>query len=143
MGLRDLVFGRRRGKIVLGSEPAVPLVLAGGRLSPSEAVLRLARELPARYPSLQPTIALALFEHYAPYAEAIAAGEEQAPPGLPTLTAPDQVWGYVSPVRVWIGRIGGVETVEIAYRAAWDDEHTLGSRFQGWRLVELNGSVRP
>jgi hypothetical protein len=36
----------------------------------------------------------------------------------------------------------GLDTVEIAYRAAWDEEHTLGARFQRWELVELNGSVR-
>ena len=54
---------------------------------------------------------------------------------------PDQVWAHVSPVRVLIERLGGVETVEIAYRTAWDTEHTLGARFQAWALTELNGSV--
>jgi hypothetical protein len=51
------------------------------------------------------------------------------------------VWGQVSPVRVLIERLGGVDTVEIAYRTAGDTEHTLGARFQGWALMELNGSV--
>ena len=57
------------------------------------------------------------------------------------LSRPEQVWGQVSPVRVLIERLGGVDTVEIAYRTAWDTEHTLGARFQGWALMELNGSV--
>jgi hypothetical protein len=47
----------------------------------------------------------------------------------------------VAPVRVRIEPLGGVETVEIAYRTDWDTEHTVGARFQGWVLTELNGSV--
>jgi hypothetical protein len=31
--------------------------------------------------------------------------------------------------------------VKLAYRTEWDTEHTLGVRFQGWSLTELNGSV--
>ena len=51
------------------------------------------------------------------------------------------MWGQISLVRVLIEPLGGVDTVEIAYRTNWDTEHTLGARFQGWALVELNGSV--
>ena len=32
-------------------------------------------------------------------------------------------------------------TVELGYRVAWDEEHTLGARIRDGRLVELNGSV--
>jgi hypothetical protein len=70
-----------------------------------------------------------------------AAGEEPAH-DVPTLTRPDDVWAHVRPVRVLIERLAGRETLEIAYRAAWDEEHTLGARVQEWELVELNGSVR-
>jgi len=35
-----------------------------------------------------------------------------------------------------------VNTVEgVAYRVAWDEEHTVGARIQDWRLIELCGSV--
>ena len=61
---------------------------------------------------------------------------------MPRLAGPDEVWPHVRPVRVLIERMGGRETVEIAYRVAWDEEHTLGARFQDWSLVEVNGSVR-
>ena len=57
------------------------------------------------------------------------------------LGVPEQVWGHISLVRVLIEPLGGVDTVEIAYRTDWDTEHTLGARFQGWALIELNGSV--
>ena len=34
-----------------------------------------------------------------------------------------------------------VDTIEVAYKVEWDEEHTLGARIQEWRLVELSGSV--
>jgi hypothetical protein len=39
--------------------------------------------------------------------------------------------------------LGGVPTVEIGYRAVRDEEHLLGARLRGGRLLELNGSVLP
>ncbi|MEX2222975.1 MAG: hypothetical protein WEG40_14380 [Candidatus Rokuibacteriota bacterium] len=119
-----------RGVINLGSESGVPLLLAGPRAAPGEAGLGLARELGHRYAALLPTIERALFEHYEPYSEA-----------APRLSRPEQVWTHVSLVRVLIEALGGVDTVEIAYRTEWDAEHTVGARFQGWALTELNGSV--
>lgn len=111
----------------------MPLLLAGPRTAPEEARLALARELGDRYAALRPAIERALFEHYEPYADAAEAD-------LPRLRS-EQVWGHVAPVRVRIEPLGGLETVEIAYRTDWDIEHTVGARFQGWVLTELNGSV--
>ena len=135
-------WGCWRGQITLRDGETVPLVLAGWRSVPDQTRLGLARELVARYEALWPSIERALYEHYVPYAESVAAGEEPAAEPLPRLTRPDEVWTHVSTVRVLIERLAGRETVEIAYRAAWDEEHTLGARFQDWSLVELNGSVR-
>jgi len=132
--------GYWRGAISLGSETGVPLLLAGPRAAPDETRLGLARELGQRYAALRPAIEGALFEHYEPYSDA-ESGEEADRGEILRLSRPDQVWGHVSPVRVLIERLGGVETVEIAYRTAWDTEHTVGARFQGWALMELNGSV--
>ena len=158
MGLRDLLgcgryddptlgtligrWGRWRGQIALGSGPTVPLAIAGGWRAPAEARLRLAQDLLTHYEAVRPTIATALFEHYAPYAEAVAAGEEPAPLGLPAIAHPDRVWDHAAAVRVLVEPLAGADTIEIAYRVAWDQEHTLGARVQAWRLVELNGSVR-
>jgi hypothetical protein len=134
-------LGHWRGRIVLGEDCAVPLVIAGWGSAPSAARLALAQELVDRYDGLRPAIAAALYEHYAPYDEAVEDGVIDALPTLPRLTDVDQVWPYVTPVRVKIESLGGVETVEIAYRVAWDEEHTLGARLQAWRLVELNWSI--
>jgi hypothetical protein len=134
-------WGRWHGQIAIGSGPTVPLAIAGGWRAPDQARLRLARDLVTRYEALRPTIAMGLFEHYAPYTEAFAEGEAPLPPGLSHAADPDQIWPLVSVVRVLIAPLAGTDTVEIAYRAAWDEEHTLGARFQEWRLVEVNGSV--
>ncbi|WP_295506892.1 hypothetical protein [Accumulibacter sp.] len=34
-------------------------------------------------------------------------------------------------------------TTELGYMTSWDEEHTLGARFQGDRFIELCGSVLP
>jgi hypothetical protein len=133
--------GQWHGEIAPGREGAVPLMLAGGLARPNDACLALARELVTRYEQLRPAIARALFEQYEPYGESTDVGEEAGPAGLPRLTRPDQVWEHVSLVRVLIEPLGGIDTVELAYRTAWDEEHTLGARFRRWELVELNGSV--
>jgi len=134
--------GYWRGRITLGADADVPLVLAGGRTAPDQSRLTLARELRSRYPALRRTIERALFEHYAPYAEAVDSGEIEALPDIPRLSLPDHVWTHVTPVHVLIEPFSHLETVEIGYETKWDVEHILGARFQEWVLVELNGSVR-
>jgi hypothetical protein len=130
-----------RGVISLGAESGVPLLLAGPRAAPGEASLGLARELGQRYAALVPAIERALFEHYEPYSQAVESGEGEPLGEVPRLGRPEQVWGHVSLVRVLIEALGGVDTVEMAYRTEWDTEHTVGARFQEWALTELNGSV--
>ena len=119
----------------------MPLLLAGPRAAPGEASLGLARELGHRYAALLPAIERALFEHCEPYSGAEEPGEGEPVPEVPRLSGPEQVWGHVSLVRVRIEALSGVDTVELAYRTGWDPEHTVGARFQGWALTELNGSV--
>jgi hypothetical protein len=130
-----------RGRISLGSENGVPLLLAGPRVAPGEASLGLAREVGPRYAALRPAIERAFFEHYEPYSQAVESGEAEHLGEVPRLSRPEQVWGHISLVRVLIEPLSGVDTVEIAYRTEWDTEHTVGARFQGWALIELNGSV--
>ena len=125
--------GRSHGEISLPPHPSVPLIFSGSRAAPDPASVSLARDLIARYATLRPAIARALFEHYEPSREG---GD-----GMPGLDGPERVWAHVSPVRVLVEPMSRLDTVEIAYRAAWDEEHTLGARFQSWELVELNGSV--
>ena len=47
------------------------------------------------------------------------------------------------PVFARVLSLGGQEMVELGYEVEWDEEHTLGARFNNGELVELNGSVLP
>jgi len=85
-----------------------------------------------------------LFEHYEPYAEAVTAGELPSPgEALPRIAAPGDVWSHASLVFVSVTSLRGLLTTELGYITAWDDEHTLGARFQSGKFVELCGSVLP
>jgi hypothetical protein len=120
----------------------VPLALSGSRAAPDPRALSVARSIPADYPTWRPTIERAMFEHYSPYAEAVAAGESEQPQeGLPRIDAPADVWPHTNAEFVQITPLDGVLTVEIGYRVAWDEEHTLGARFRDGRFLELCGSV--
>jgi hypothetical protein len=134
--------GAWRGTLRLGVEAPVPLVLCGGRAAPDAEGLRIARSVPSDYPSWRPAIERELFDHYSPYAEAVAAGELDPPSsGLPPIDAPAAVWPHTTLEFVQVAPLDGVLTVEIGYRVAWDEEHTLGARFRGGKLFELCGSV--
>ena len=72
--------GHWRGSLTPKAGSSVPLVLSGTRSEPHAQALALARELPTQFTSWRTTIKNALFEHYEPYAGALAAGE-LPPPG--------------------------------------------------------------
>ncbi len=104
----------------------------------------MARELQTQFTSWRPIIEQALFEHYEPYAEALAAGE--VPPeseAFPSITAANRVWAHVSLVFVSVTPMDGTLTTEFGLTTGWDEEHTLGARFQSGKLLEICGSVLP
>lgn len=135
--------GMWRGAVDLGGV-SVSLALPGPRSAPDAQALAMARAVPSAYPAWRGLIAAALFEHYAPYAEDVAAGELGAPgEGLPRLTQPEDVWPHTALEFVAVITLDGEPAVEIGYRVAWDEEHTVGARLRNGRLIELNGSVLP
>jgi hypothetical protein len=132
--------GRWNGWLTLPDAGIVPLLLSGGRAGPDASSLVLARALPEQYSTLRDEIQRHLFEHYEPYKQALEAGELDAH-SFPAIHEPRDVWPHTNLERVLIEPLDGVPTVEVAYRVAWDEEHTLGARFRNWRVVELCGSV--
>jgi len=135
--------GMWRGEISLGGVRA-PLALPGSRAAPDPRALDIARSIPTDYPGWRAGIAASLLEHYAPYAEAVATGESEAPgEGLPRISEPEQVWQHASVDFVAVITPDDELAVEVGYRVAWDEEHTLGARLRNGRLLELNGSVLP
>ena len=133
--------GAWRGTIVLDGR-LVPLVIAGPRKAPDPDALALARSVAGAYPGWKPAIADAMLEHYTPYAEAVAEGEEEAPGGgLPAIAGPDGVWPHASAQFVHVHPLDGRLGVEIGYQVAWDEEHTLGALVRDGQVIGLNGSV--
>ena len=133
--------GMWRGTLLLG-EARVPLILSGSRTAPDPTALDIARSISSSFPSWRPDIERALFEHYSPYAEAIAAGEAEPPEsGYPAITGPSGVWPHTTTEFVQVSPLSRQLTIEIGYRVAWDAEHTLGARLRDGQLVELCGSV--
>jgi len=142
LGMLERSRGLWRGSTALYPSVIVSLALAGTRTEPDRAALRAAIDLIAQFPSLRTLIEKALFEHYEPYAQALAAGElEVTGEPLPKLSGPSEVWPHVSPVFLSVTPVSGVLTTELGIAAAWDEEHTLGARFQAGKFVELCGSV--
>lgn len=136
--------GHWRGTLELTRESIMPLILAGSRAQPEPRAVAIARTLRDELAAWRPSIEVALFEHYQPYAEAVAAGElslSGEPP--PVIRSPGEVWPHVSLVFVSILPLDGVLTVELGYTMAWDEEHTLGARVQDGTVLELCGSVLP
>jgi len=136
--------GQWRGSLTLEGGAIVPLMLAGTRAEPDAQAIAVARTLANAFASWRPAIASALFEHYRPYAEALAAGELPPPSEpLPSIKTSSQVWPHVSLAFVSVTPLEGVLTSEFGYTTAWDEEHTLGARFQEGKFLELCGSVLP
>lgn len=136
--------GQWRGAIALGGAAPTPLALFGTAREPDAAAIAAARQIPASMDAWRPAIERALHEHLAPYREAIS--DEPAPEqrtALMSIERPDQVWAHVSLQAAAIIKMSGGVTTELAYAVAWDDDHTLGARFQSGSLVELCGSIVP
>jgi Domain of unknown function (DUF6985) len=131
--LGELVRSRGlwRGSLTIEAGVTAPLTLSGTRTDPNAQALTAAREVAQAFPSWRPAIERALFEHYEPYAEAVTAGELPPPSeALPRIAAPGDVWSHVSLVFVSVTPLSGLLTTELGYTTAWDEEHTLGTRFQ-------------
>jgi hypothetical protein len=134
--------GYWRGTLVLEDAGSVPLVLSGTRVEPDAQAVATARTLAAAYASWRSVIERALFEHYLPYAEAQADEECPSPNNFfPEINAPGEVWPHVSVTFAAVTPLDGMLAVEFGYTTAWDEEHTLGARFQEGILLELCGSV--
>jgi hypothetical protein len=133
--------GHWKGSLVLVPCGTFRLSLAGSREAPDLPALKLAKELPGRMQALMPKIQDGLFEHYAPYKEAVEAGEETGSP-CPQIASTEAVWPHVKPAHVLIEPLKGAWRVEIAFQTEWDIEHTVAAIFRDWQFIELNGSVR-
>ena len=135
--------GRWRGKIELGGR-VVPLAICGTSGRPDAEALAAAAALPAVWTENADSVAHALEEYLAPYREAVAAGEAEAPgQPFPVVGQPAATLASVQVQSASVTPLSGKLTSEVALAATWDEEHTLGARFHDGAFVELNGSILP
>jgi hypothetical protein len=131
-----------RGSIALSPGTKVPVAIVGNAEGPAPEALSMAKELAARLPSWQGDIEKVLFEHYEPYAEALASGElKHRGDPLPAITRPSDVWPLISWVEASIIPVDGELATELHATVPWDGEHTLGLLFSRGRFCALCGSV--
>jgi hypothetical protein len=141
--LGELVRSRRywRGNVLIATQ-SIPIAISGTKDQPDARALSMARQIPHQYASWRVAIATALFEHYKPYADALAAGVlPQSPEPLPRISEVDQAWAHASLIFVLVSPLDDVLTVELGYTSAWDEEHILGARFRDNNFMQLCGSV--
>lgn len=131
--------GMWRGQIGLMGQH-YPLILSGTRKSPESDAISTAKLALQSYPDWCRAIEQALFEHYEPYAEALASEETGSASQLKINRAAD-VWAYVEIEYVAVYYLANKLATEIAYRTEWDEEHTVAARLQDGELIELCGSV--
>jgi hypothetical protein len=120
--------GLWRGTLALAGT-SLPLSIYGTRSAPDAGALAIARLLPATWSSNRELVAQALIEHQEAYRETIE----------PTA----DVWQFVTFLSASVTPFDGELIAEIALAVTWDEEHTLGARFEGPAFAELNGSILP
>lgn len=135
--------GRWRGLMQLEGI-CLPHAISGSRKAPDESALSAARNFSSALAALRPEIEAALFEHYQPYAEAVASGDLPPPAeGIAQVVAPGDVWRLAVNQFVSIEPMAGQLVTELGIAVAWDEEHILGARFDRNGFIELCGSTVP
>ena len=124
------------GKLMLPRFGSIELRVAGGRKEPDARSIDLAARVPQLVSALDNEIARELFEHCT-----AGQGADDQSATCPQVETPGDVWPKVRGQRVEVNSGGREYTIEIACAVDWDEEHTLGLRLHGDRLVELNGSI--
>ena len=126
--------GRWRGSIALAKDARIPLFIPGSRAGPDPDALRVAEETLAWWTQVRPEVERELFEHY-------DNGRDETTTEAIEPRGPEDVWRHAAPTSVEIKPFRSIREVQVAIRAAWDEEHTLGALIRDARLVELNGSI--
>ena len=143
LGLFERSRGRWRGNLVLAGK-TLPLAVSGSRSAPDAEALAAAKLLPAARSNHSDAVARALVAHLEPYREAVVAGEVEPPTRpLSVIARPEDAWRSVELRSASVAPLGGKLISEVALAATWDEEHTLGARFDRNAFVDLNGSILP
>ena len=131
-----------RGLITLSPGKTIRLAVVGTADGPNPEALSIAKSLAAQFPTRQANFEKELFEHYKVYSEVIAQGKLKHPiDPLPAIEKPSDIWSHISWVNASVILLNGNLLTELSFTVPWDNEHTLGARFEAGEFIELNGSV--
>ena len=112
-----------RGHVRIDPFGPIPLSVTGSRSEPDDDALKLALAANHDYERCDHAIEDELAEHRRAY------------------ETDDSVAMAIPPSYVAVIRLDHHLVLEFGYRVPWDEEHTLGARVTGGKLIELNGSV--
>jgi hypothetical protein len=98
----------------------------------------LLAQVAAAYPHLRGELLSELYSEFDSARESLG---DEIPEDIRSTTAPLALWPHVTLARVWVGAYGIPEDVELAYRLAWDVEHTRGLTIADGALKDYCGSV--
>jgi len=121
----------------------VALRIPGSRSAIASDARELLEGLERQYGVIRAQMLPYLQEHYAPYAENADELSEKAVKVIGAIREPEDLWGHITLVRVWVGARGLPGSVELAYETAWDIEHTIGVTISGAKIADFCGSVGP
>lgn len=101
----------------------MPLSIMGTRDGPDPVAVALACSIPSGFEGWRSSIDSELRDH-------ATTADVAATASTPTI-----------PCYAAVIALDGQPSIELGYQVPWEEEHTLGARIRGDRLVELNGSV--
>jgi hypothetical protein len=132
-GPLEYARGHWHGTVAL-DDARIALHLPGSRSGPDPDGLEIAKLAPRWWAAVKSAVVSELFDHY-------SAGREGGLDELPGMAAATDVWTHVAISSVQVKPYRSIDELQVALRAAWDEEHTLGALIRGGTLVELNGSI--
>lgn len=121
----------------------VHLRIPGSRDAIESDARGLLEDLERQYGAIRAQALPYLQEHYQPYAENADRLADPARVLIRSIRGPEDLWGHIKLVRVWVNAYGTPGRVELAYETAWDIEHTIGISISGGRITDFCGSVGP
>ena len=132
-GNLEYARGHWHGTIALDGQ-RIALHLPGSRSGPDSEGLQTAEQAPRWWALVKRAVEADLFDHY-------STGREGGIDDVAGLAAAGDVWTHVKISSLQVKPNRALNEIQVAIRAAWDDEHTLGALIRDGALVELNGSI--
>jgi len=139
LGSMRFAWGRWTGNHAsLFGHQDVRVRVPGTRRDVSSRVRPLLEQVASAYPQLKQELLTELYEEFDSARYELG---NDLPDAIRTTTDSAALWPHVTLVRVWVDAYNVREDVELAYRLAWDVEHTRGITVRDGKLHDYCFSV--